>query len=209
MNQRTTWNRSLLTLAAALLAAAFVFAGCSHEQQRVDDQSESAEQAQTDEQQPQANDDSSQMGDDQATETAAADTEQTEQGGADDGDTMAAPVPAEAISITEVYAAPVDFVGKTVAGEGTVGEVVSDRGFWLESGDNKIFAVVREDVPHHEMIDLNKGERIKFGALLVDGDDWRQLAGKLEPTTQQMLQKQDYFLAIYWKDIQKLGAKAK
>lgn len=119
------------------------------------------------------------------------------------------PEPAKAVSVTKVYTAPVDYIGSTVIAQAKVNKVMSDRGFWVKSGDNKVFAVVREDVPQKEMIDINKGQTIRFMGLMVDGDDWNMLAGDLEEETKQTLKEQPYFLAVHWKHIKMVDGTTK
>lgn len=98
-----------------------------------------------------------------------------------------------AVAITN----PVDFIGTAVSGVGTVTEVVSDRGFWLKSGDAKVFAVVREDVPQKEMIDINAGQKIGFNGILFTPDAADDLAGKLDSETKKLIAEQPAFLGLY------------
>lgn len=104
-------------------------------------------------------------------------------------------------SMTTIYAAPVDYVGATVEGKAEVTKVISDRGFWVEKDGNKFFAVVREDAPKHEMIDINKGQTVKFEGLLLEANQWQNLTGSLEKETRQTIRQRDYFIAVYHDDM--------
>lgn len=118
------------------------------------------------------------------------------------------PQPAQAVRIVEVMKVkpiPADYIGTTVKGRVKVTNVISDRGFWITNGEQRVFAVVREDVPQHEMIDINKGQVLEFVGVLTDGENWRALEGLLEEDTKETLKKQDYFVAMYWDDINIVG----
>lgn len=122
--------------------------------------------------------------------------------------TVPAPDPNKAVAVTEVFAAPVDLIGTTVFGTAKVTSVISDRGFWVKSGGDRIFAIVREDIPRPEMIDINAGQELKFMGVLTDGQDWELVAGDLEPETVAILKEQPYFINVYWEHIKIMDAEA-
>lgn len=53
----------------------------------------------------------------------------------------------EPLPLAGILATPTDFFGDPVAGMATVTEVVSDRGFWVESDGNRMFVVKDEALP--------------------------------------------------------------
>lgn len=103
--------------------------------------------------------------------------------------------------IDAVILAVRDFVGIPVQGTAEVNEVISDRAFWIGSGDQRVLAVVREDVPQHEMIDIDKGQRLKFTGLVLSNTAVDDLTGKLEDDAKQAIREQPAFVAMYWKDV--------
>jgi hypothetical protein len=94
-----------------------------------------------------------------------------------------------------------DYVGVPVEGTAQVDQVISDRGFWVRSGDNRMLAVVREDVPQHEMIDIDRGQRIKFTGLVLSKSAVEDLSGELEPETRRAILGQPAFIAMSWRDV--------
>lgn len=101
---------------------------------------------------------------------------------------------------------PTRYMGKQVSVEATVAEVISDRAFWLDAGpQGRVLAVVREDVPRHEMIDINAGQRLRFDALVMPSTAMNQLAGTLEPDAKNAIQSTPAFLATYWRNVQMVG----
>ncbi len=104
--------------------------------------------------------------------------------------------------LASVFVDPGNFVGVRTSGTATVGDVVSDRGFWLTDGDNRIFAIVREDVPQQEMIDINEGQRIELTGIMMAPGDPDDITGALEPETKQLAEQQDSLLLASWRDIQ-------
>ena len=94
-----------------------------------------------------------------------------------------------------------DHEDQLVEGEATVTKVISDRGFYLKnpSGGDDIFAVVREDIPSHEMIDIDAGDRLKFEAWSESKES--QVAGALEADAKQAIEKSPGFLTMYWRNV--------
>ena len=111
--------------------------------------------------------------------------------------------PDPVLEIVTYYTTPVDYVGVTVSGTAYVDEVISDRGFYLTDGDNdqRLFAVVREDTPKKEMIDINEGQTLQLTGLFLEKEMRDDLAGTLEEDTKQALAQTPYFLAVHHKDI--------
>ncbi|QDG52539.1 hypothetical protein FIV42_17895 [Persicimonas caeni] len=235
MSYRSTMSKRLVNMFAVVLAASFAWAGCSHEKEYVDDEGKTTGEIEVSEDETEyeiekelPEKESRATGEKEIeTEHGEVEIEVEEDevevegyreypegenpaytGGSGEEDVqieLGQPKPSQAISVVSVYAAPVDFIGATVVGKAEVNKVISDRGFWINHNGERIFAVVREDIPSNEMIDISKGEQLKFGGIVVDGDDWKKLAGDLEPKTRQTLEEQPYFVAVYWDDIEKVG----
>lgn len=232
MSNRRTTSRRVLAVLTVLVAASFAWTGCSHEKEYVDEEGKTTGEVEVSDDETEFEvekdlpEDEDRATGEREVETAHGEVEvEVEEdevevegyreypndnnpayaGGSGEEDVqleLTQPQPDQAISMTRVYLAPVNFVGATVVGKAEVKKVMSDRGFWVNHDGERIFAVVREDVPSHEMVDINKGQTLEFGGVVVDGDDWKKLAGDLEPQTRQTLKEQPYFVAIYWDDIQ-------
>ncbi len=117
-------------------------------------------------------------------------------------------IPTEMRPITneKLFAEPVP-VGRMVTGTFQVDEVISDRGFWIGEGENRVFAVVREDVPKHEMIDIDKGQSLKLTGYLVPASAASNLTGTLEKDTTQAIEKEGAFLAMHHKQVKIVDGK--
>ena len=87
-------------------------------------------------------------------------------------DAFAAPVDLGAIMV-----APQDSLGKEISGNVIVGDVISDRGFYVTDGKRRLFAVLREATP--EKIDIDKGQRISFKGSLLQQEKWSEVSGEL------------------------------
>lgn len=230
MSSRSTTSRSLFAALIVMLAGSLAWSGCSHEKEYIDEEGPTTGEVEVEkdeieyEAEKELPEDESRPTGEYETKYGEVEIEEDEievegerefpggnnpaYGGGPSGDNENAqieigqPNPQKAIAVTKVYAAPVDFVGATVVGKAKATKVISDRGFWVNHNGEKIFAVVREDVPSHEMIDIDKGQRLKFGGVLVDGDNWEQVAGNLEPQTKKTLKEQPYFIAVHWDNIE-------
>jgi hypothetical protein len=92
-------------------------------------------------------------------------------------------------------------VGKTIRGRARVDEVISDRGFYLGKGKDRVLGVVREDVPRREMIDIDEGDVLEFEGLLLTQGAKDDLTGELEADTKRALDQAPAFVAMYHRDV--------
>ena len=114
------------------------------------------------------------------------------------------PIAQGSLCVAQVLSAPTTYIGQTL---GTcpvqVAEVVSDRGFWIEENGTRVFVVVNEggagvaDAQGRmaERPDINPGQSINITEARVL-DNVANLAGPLDPQTQNAAQQQPWFLAI-------------
>ncbi len=110
--------------------------------------------------------------------------------------------PIDHIQLELAFLEPGENVGMEVAGRAPVTEVVSDRGFWLGRGEDRIFAVVREDVPRQEMIDINAGQLLDIRGTLLDEDSVDEaVEGTLEGETRATIEGQEHFISVHHRDI--------
>jgi hypothetical protein len=106
--------------------------------------------------------------------------------------TVAAGVPVAAI-----VASPQEWIGRTVEGEVEVGEVPTDRGFWIEGGGERLFALILDE-PAEEPVDINEGQTLDISRATVrDIGDLDELAGDtLDDDTRAILEDQEVFLMV-------------
>ncbi len=111
--------------------------------------------------------------------------------------------PTEDVQLEAAFLEPGENVDMTVTGQAPVTEVVSDRGFWLGHKGKRLFTVVREDMPREEMIDINAGQRLELKGQLLESEAVEDsVAGELEPETRDIIEGQEYFLAVHHRDVQ-------
>jgi hypothetical protein len=103
------------------------------------------------------------------------------------------------MTIAAVLANPADYYdmeGFTI--DATVGDEITDRGFWIESGGSQMFALI-VDQPREEPIDINPGAelRITGGTIRNPADIGQDLPGdELDQDTQRILQEQEAVLVV-------------
>ena len=121
----------------------------------------------------------------------------------EDGDEVepAAVVVAAPVDLVAMMANPLEVVGKEMSGTVYVDDVISDRGFYVTDGKQRVFAVVREDTPKHEMIDIDKGQKISFRGLLMEQKMMADLTGELEQDTKDAIMAAPYFIAMHHSDV--------
>ncbi len=88
---------------------------------------------------------------------------------------------------------PANYANQTVSGTARVAQVVSDRGFWIEDGGQRVFAVI--DEPKPEIKNIRAGQTVRLdGAQVMTNAS--QVPGQLEAQTQQAIQNQSAFLYV-------------
>lgn len=90
---------------------------------------------------------------------------------------------------------PALYVGDEVIGQATVAQVVSDRGFWLESENARIFTVIRER-DDEEMPRLDVGDIVQVSGEIYPADDPSVVEEELDMAALSVLERQEYFLAV-------------
>lgn len=93
-------------------------------------------------------------------------------------------------------------VGTVISGRATVGDVVSDRGFWLQGKNGKVFAIVREDIPKDEMIDINEGAELELTGIVLGPKQTDAVGGTLDEKTREIISGEPAFISIYHAEIE-------
>lgn len=111
-----------------------------------------------------------------------------------------APTTAAGIPVADILANPASWQGKTVNGTVQVAEVPTDRGFWIESNGQRLFAVIN-DQPAEQPQDINPGQTLQITSATVMTSA-SALPGAVDADTRQLLQGQPAFLDVDEANIQ-------
>lgn len=100
----------------------------------------------------------------------------------------------ETPTIATILANPPQWVGREFSGTVTVAEVPTDRGFWIEEGGRRLFAIL-VDAPAEVPIDINAGQRIRVRGTLRDAAYLPQLPGRpIVAATQEVARREPVYL---------------
>ncbi|MBW3624831.1 MAG: hypothetical protein KY468_15620 [Armatimonadetes bacterium] len=98
--------------------------------------------------------------------------------------------------LAAIGANPANYIGQTVSVTATVPQVISDRGFWVEAGGQRMFAILRQSLDSPEVPpDVNAGQTVRFQATVLNPDEAARLPD-IEPETRQALQGQKAILHV-------------
>lgn len=115
--------------------------------------------------------------------------------------------PGQDLQIVDVMQTPTEWVGRTISGKATVTDVPSDRGFWVEAGGQRIFAILN-DAPAEDPVDINVGQTVNISEATVrDATFLTSMVGgePLEEETRQLAQSQPVFLVVDEENIEITG----
>lgn len=85
--------------------------------------------------------------------------------------------------------------GQTTGGDGMVPETPSDRGFWIEENDQRVFAILAE--PMEQIKDVDPGQRVRIAnARVLRGSEASQIPQDVDAEARQTAQRQPYFLLV-------------
>ena len=123
-------------------------------------------------------------------------------------DTSAAGIP-----IAAIMRDPAEWSGRTVSGQARVAEAVSDRGFWIESGGQRLF-VVKNESPRPGVADvqgaadtmasrnLSAGQVVRMSGTVHTSAD--QVMPPIDDRTRQILAAERVFMISNVADVQHL-----
>lgn len=124
------------------------------------------------------------------------------------------PAPAAGIPIAAILGSPAEWSGRTVSGQVRVAEAVSDRGFWIEDGGQRLF-VVKNESPRPGVADvqgaadtmssrnLNAGQMVQMSGTVHTSAD--QVAPPIDERTKSILANQRVFMTTNVADIQHMA----
>jgi hypothetical protein len=101
---------------------------------------------------------------------------------------------AEWLPLAAMRANPDNYFDQSVSGIGTVAEVASDRGFWIEQRGERVFVV--KDEPLVETPALTAGQQISLRGTVHNPDNMQEVAGvmQLDEVTLKTLQGEPAFI---------------
>ncbi|HET7322027.1 MAG TPA: hypothetical protein VFI96_06005 [Longimicrobiaceae bacterium] len=105
-----------------------------------------------------------------------------------------APTPEAGIPVADILANPASWDGRTVSGTVTVADVPTDRGFWIESNGQRLFALIN-DQPNEQPQNINPGQVLQITSATVMTSA-SEVPGTLDTDTQGLLQGQPVFLDV-------------
>lgn len=110
-----------------------------------------------------------------------------------------APAPTETgLALGDILANPDQYIGQEFpGGEVTVAEVPTDRGFWIESEGERLFALI-VDQPREEPVDINPQQTLRIeGGTFRDASFLPEMPGEpLDEETRRTAEEQDLFLVV-------------
>tara|TARA_R110002072_G_scaffold22383_10_gene78127 strand:+ start:14318 stop:14848 length:531 start_codon:yes stop_codon:yes gene_type:complete len=106
-------------------------------------------------------------------------------------------------TLAAILANPAQYVGSEFSGEVAVGGPLTDRGFWVESDGQRMFALI-EDGPREVPMDINPGQRLQISAGTVTSPtSIGDLPGdELDADTRRIAEEQEVFLVVDEDDMQ-------
>ncbi len=85
--------------------------------------------------------------------------------------------------------------GQTASGTGIVPETPSDRGFWIESNGQRVFAILAERM--EQVKDIDPGQQVRItGAQVMAGTDASRIPADVDAQAKQTAQGQQAFLLV-------------
>lgn len=99
------------------------------------------------------------------------------------------------LPVAAILAGPDAYVGQTVSGEARVAEVPTDRGFWVEADGQRMFAILNQNVPPEQPLDVNPGQRVRMDGARVR-TDMSEVPGDLDARTRGIVEGQQAFLTV-------------
>lgn len=110
--------------------------------------------------------------------------------------------------VLDAVVEPWMFTGEEVVGQATVVEVISDRALWLTAGGEWMFAVIRERAEGGEQVELATGQVLQLRGVLLPADERASIEGELDADAVEVLDRQDYYLALSPNSIQVVSRSA-
>jgi hypothetical protein len=107
----------------------------------------------------------------------------------------AAAVSPDALPVGEILASADAYAGQTMSGTVTVPQTPSDRGFWVETGGERMFAILAER--SEQVKDIDPGQTVRLtDARILRGSESAQIPADVDAEAKQTAQGQPLFLLV-------------
>jgi hypothetical protein len=113
---------------------------------------------------------------------------------------------AAVVPVAAIIAAPAGYIGQAQTGTVRVAEVVSDRGFWIEEGGQRMFAVVAEPQNTEQQLNINAGQMVQLSGTVYNQERIGEIPGQIEAQTREIIQSQPAFLYVLPRDVKIMQA---
>lgn len=112
------------------------------------------------------------------------------------------PVAGEA-TLATILANPAEYIGSEFSGEVDVDGPLTDRGFWVESDGQRMFALI-DDGPLEVPMDINPGQRLQISSgMVMSPASIGDLPGdELDADTRRIAEEQEVFLVVNEDDME-------
>lgn len=145
---------------------------------------------------------------DEAAVVASDDVEEVREPETREAETLDGAATRDGATLAAVLADPASHVGASLAsGEYTVGEVPTDRGFWIAGDDGQLLGII-VDEPREEPVDINPGDELRIdGGTLHDPSFLPDVPGvPLDADTRALAEDQEAFLVVNEEHVTKTDA---
>ena len=112
------------------------------------------------------------------------------------------------VTIADILGNPTEYVGRNdFQSEVSVGEVPTDRGFWVEDQGQRLFALII-DQPLEVPMDINSGQQLRITEGMVrDATFLSELPGvEIDADTRRIIEGQDAYLVVNEENVEILSA---
>ena len=83
-----------------------------------------------------------------------------------------------------------------------VDEVISDRGFYVTDGDQRVFVTMREQTEFKDaMININAGQALVLEGVLADEGVLKTFRKPIDEDTKEAVEENDYFIVTTYKQV--------
>lgn len=102
----------------------------------------------------------------------------------------------EGITLSQIIESPGTSTGKSLAGEFRVGDVPTDRGFWIMDQGQRLF-VILGDAPEEQPKDINANQTLRLTeAVVYSADQLGSIPGQLDADTRRIAEEQAVVLYV-------------
>lgn len=110
------------------------------------------------------------------------------------------------IPVVAIITTPTSYAGRGIAGRARVGEVVSDRGFWIQQDSLRAFVILNEKTP--EALEIKSGQTVELTGKVYTPQMLDQLPGSIEADAKKIIEGEQAFIVVAARDVKIVGQAA-